>query len=114
MHDISDFAAQAFDRAMNAKRTLRVAVERHRACRIGLARAEELKAQAEENIIEASMNGKPAKILYNIFYRNCAECANMLRNELHSSKVEMYNAARAVRREMDLYKALSFLNVLEN
>ena len=113
MHDISDFAAQAFDRAMNAKRTLRVAVERHRACRIGLAKAEELKAQAEENIIEALMNGKPAKILNNI-HRDCAECANMLRNELHNSRVEMYNVAKAVRREMDLYKALAFLEVAES
>ena len=111
--DLETLSAQAFDRYITAIHDLRIAAQKHKACRIALEKAENLKAKAIENLIGALMNSKPAKHFDNM-QKNLNECSKILERELHTAKVDLFHLSKIAKREAELFKAIQFLNVLES
>ena len=111
--DLGTLSAQAFDRYATAMHDLRLATQRHKACRIGLAKAENLKEKAVANLVDALMNNKTAKHFDNM-RKNLNECSKILERELHTAKVDLLHLSEIAKREAELFKAIQFLNVLES
>ena len=102
--------AQSFERMFSAINALRLASQRHRACRIGLVMYEGHRYGITEAIVTALMQGNKAEAarLHKLQARFKAQ-EDALRLELAAARQALRQAAETARHECAIHKALSFL-----